>query len=183
MKKDKVIIYALGGIAAYYLIVKPILEKLNILKDAQERSVERDEQASLKKNKSIKVPTFNRGMSNASLETLANELYDSTDRFAYNYEIVMRSFAYFSRFTNSDALYFLRYFAQSKNITLYRWYVEKFVNTTNYKTVELYFPLLNKFMPNYKKMGYRYTPLDASFDTLADKCIGYVYTVAKIPKA
>ena len=159
------------------------MEKLNIVKDAQERSVDKDIEESLRKNKRITVPTFNRGFSNASLETLANELYDSTDKFNFQYEIVMRSFAYFSRFTNSDALYFLKYFAQSKNITLYRWYVQKFVNTSNFKTVELYFPLLNKYMANYKRMGYKYSPLDASFDTLADKCVGYVYTVAKIPKA
>jgi len=183
MKKDTVIIYTIGGIAAYFLVVKPILEKIGILKDAQERSVAKDEKQRLVQNKNIKVPVYNRSMSNASLETLANELYDSTDRFTYNYETLMKCFAYFSRFTNSDALYFIKYFAQSKDITLYKWYVEKFVNTTNFKTVELYFPVLNKYMANYKKMNYKYTPLDASFDTLADKCISYVYIVAKITKA
>lgn len=181
-EQDKLLTYAIVGFAGYYLVIKPILVKLNILPDAQEKLVQLQNQQSVNEQAALRVPKGNRTYSNAALESLVNELYDSTNSFAYDYPIVMRSFAYFAGFTNADALYFLKTFAKNTGITLYQWQREKFANSVNYKTVDLFPAQLNKYKQNYRRFGWTFNLFNASFDPLAESATSYVYVVAKIAK-
>lgn len=181
-QRDNVIFWAVAGFAGYYLVVKPVLVKLNILPDAAERARERADIEDARQQATMRVPVGNRSFNNVSLNSLVKELWDSADKFAYDYPVIMRSFAYFSRMTNADAIYFLKQFATQNGVTLYQWYRDKFANAYNYKTVDLFISQYNRYKSNYSKFGYRLNLLDASFDILAEKAISYVYIVAKITK-
>lgn len=182
-KKDQDLLIRIGLIiGGYFLIVRPILNMIGLNKTQQEKQVEQDVKDSKKEQENIKVEPGNRSFSDLSLNALAKELYDSADRFAYDYPIIMRSYAYFSGMRNRDALYFLKIFAQRNGMTLYQWYVEKFQNSTNFKSVFNYKSLLDKYEKNYKTLGYVANLNDESFDTLSEKAMSYVYKVANVKK-
>lgn len=184
MKKDTQDLLIRVGVivGAYFLIVKPLLETLNIIKTKQEKVESQDEINAQKEQANIKVPAGRRTYSDVSLNALAKEMYDSADKFAYDYPIIMRSYAYFSGFTNADALYFLQVFVKRNGLTLYQWYVDKFQNSTNFKSVYNYITELNKYEKNYAKFGYQKSLFNQSFDVLSEKAVGYVYAVAKVNK-
>lgn len=181
-QKDDLIFWAVAGVAGYFLVIRPVLEKLNVVPDAAERAMERAESEDVRQQSNIRVPVGSRSFNNASLESLVKEMYDAADKFNYDYPILMRSFAYFARMTNADALYFLKQFATFTGKTLYQWYREKFANTANFRTVDMYLPQYNRYKNNYARYGYKLSLLNASFDPLAEKAISYVYVVAKISK-
>ena len=122
-----------------------------------------------------------------SFESLAKELYDATDSLFFDYPVIMRSFAYFAGFSNSDAVYFLKYFASTFGETLYQWQRNKFKNTNNFFTVDAFPAQYEKYKKNYSKFGYQMSLWDriggASFDVLSEYAMSYVYIVAKITKS
>jgi hypothetical protein len=183
-KEDKDLLIKIGLIVGgYFLILRPILSSLGLNKTQQEKEEEKDRDDSKKEQENIKVGPGNRTYSDLSLNALAKELYDSANRFAYDYPIIMRSYAYFSGLRNADALYFLKIFAQRNGMTLYQWYVEKFQNSTNFKSVYMYKSLLDKYEKNYKTFGYVPSLFgDQSFDALSEKAVSYAYLVAGIKK-
>ena len=127
-------------------------------------------------------PSGARGFSDASLQSLAKELYDSTDSFRFNYPIILRSWAYYKRMTNADAQTFLKIFSNNFGITVYQWYVDKFKNTWNFERITFYPVKYPKYFEIFKLMGYKTSMLNFTFDKLAEICTGYLYNVAKVPK-
>ena len=183
--KDKQDILIKAGLflASYFLIIRPLLKNFGVFSTQQEKQEEQENQKAQQEQQNLPAIQTNRNFNDLSLNALAKELYDSADRFAYDYPIIMRSYAYFAGFRHTDAIYFLKVFAQRNGITLYRWYVEKFQNSTNFVSVYNHKNLLDKYEKNYKKFGY--TPSlfgDQSPDLLSEKAVSYVYLVASVKK-
>ena len=181
-KEDQNLLIRAGVIVGgYFLIIKPLLEKLNLLPTKQEQQVSATEQKDLNQQKELR-PIGLRNYDDRSLTSLAKELYDSTNSFQYNYRIILRSWAYFGNMRNADAQKFLSIFAKNNGLTLYQWYIDKFKNAWNFERITNYPFVYPNYFKVFKQMGYDHTLLNTSFDKLAEICVSWVYRIAKIPK-
>lgn len=168
--------------AGYFLVVRPILEKLNIVPDAQEQQSQQDTNRNLRTQQQLQVPAqAARTYQDQLLSSVAKLLYDSTDKIAYDYATVIKCLAYGSGMRNADALFFLKTFAQRNGQTLYQWYKDDFANASNFQTLDLYISTYNRYSKNYAAMGYRFNWAKLSFDDLAEAAVNHIYRVAKIP--
>ena len=181
-KQDQDLLIRVGVLAgAYFLVIKPLLEKLNLLPTKQEQQVSETEKKDLQQQQNLK-PSGLRRYDDRSLTSLAKELYDSTNTFNYDYRIVLRSFAYFKGMRNADAQKFLSIFAKNNGLTLYQWYIDKFKNALNFERITNYPLVYPQYFKIFALMGYKQTLLNTSFDKLAEIAVSYVYLVAKVPK-
>lgn len=180
---EKLLLYGGVAVAGYFFVIRPILEKINIVPDQQERFLQRSDAAAVNEQARLRVPNAGRTYSDVTLQGIARQLFDSTNKFSFDYELVLKNMAFFSGFRNADAIFFLKAFASLNATTLYQWQRAKFANTNNFRTVDMYPATYLRYRANFQRMGYVLNPFtNASFDIITDISVNYVYTVAKISK-
>lgn len=188
----------IGGIAylAYDSVIAPIFEFLGLKKDAQEKAQSQSDNKAIEAQKRARnsIPKgARRQYAEENLKSMARQLTQYSSGFSYNYAKLVNICAYFSGFTNADAVSFLSFFAEINNYTAYQWYLDKFENATNLNVLDVA-TAVNKYLANYKHMGYDprqaqrllltnpVTHVNKITDYTFDTAIAYLYKVAKIGK-
>lgn len=183
-------------VAIFFLVIKPILVKLNILNDkAEQQQSESDQQA---ENQQQQLGSYNsadnHSYTSAQLDQAAVQLRDATAHwYGYDWASLAAGLTWIPGMTGADARYFIGTFVKKNGQTLYRWYLDKFRNATIFK----YFTDNDilwetgwggtggkqpyDYRSYYAKMGITLeNASDFSWSEVVNKFISYAYQIAGI---
>jgi len=181
-----VIPVAVVGLGAAVLI--PLFQKLGLLDTAQDKAkAAAQSQAAKDQQAAAAAVTGQRGFSDSDLKSMTSQITDATNHTLYNYDKLVTLLAYWAGFYHADAVKFLGFFVDANAQTVYQWYLDKFVNSSNFSTTALW-SLINWGDPdsgnqdttaNFTNMG-----IDVRFflgaDEWASGCVKYLYKVSGI---
>lgn len=123
-------------IGAYFLVVKPLLESLNILPDKQERVQSESDQRAQNQQQQLGVysATDNHSYTPIVMDDLAVGLRNATANwYGYDWDTIAEHLAWLPGMTVADARYFLGTFVTKNGYTLYQWYQKEFVDAAIFK--------------------------------------------------
>lgn len=184
-RNDNTKILVIGGIVAvaYFGVLNPLLIKLGIKKDAQEKQQDASDKVAMTEQirKGEKPSKPAGGINDEVIKGLARSLTTYTNsNFDYDYLPIVKTLAYFAGFNNEQANRFLSVFAQINGYTLQQWWVDKFKDAFN---SPIYKPavdalIVRSYRNHYAKYGITFPPAH-TYDSIFGAAVEYLYKVAK----
>lgn len=183
----------------YFLVIKPILEALNLLPDPTERAQNESDKEAQDDQEKL-ADSFNaadgHSHTQAQLDAAAVALRNSTtDWWGYNWDSLSSALTWIPGMRAADARYFLGTFVKKNGQTLYRWYVNKFQDATILKAFDWDNVVWENawggtgghadfdYSAYFNKMGINEDNAnDFSWAEVVNKFISYVYSLAGITK-
>lgn len=176
-------ILPIGALGIGLYVVSAVLNKIGLGGPSKEEQVQAAASEKAKAEQiaaANAIPANSGNYSDNDLKSIAVQLAGTTSGTFFDYENLAKLMAYFAGFRYVDAVKFLGLFASLNGYTLYKWWMDKFSNSTNLNAGYL-FPEAEKYSANYKTIGlsnYDITEgLDA--DQFVRVAISYPYKVAK----
>lgn len=189
MGKNKIIIYVVAGclmLFGLYQFINPILEKLNLKDDKDERREEKNNEANNNKAKEqqSKLPPTNvpRKYNDFQLKDNVVTLNEGLEGWFYDYTQPLRSIRHWYAFSKSDCRRYLEIFVQTHDKTLYQWYLKKFANESNARSQSDYKKLFETYKKEYSAMGIEYGGNFSSIDKPFQLAMEFIYKRAEIAK-
>lgn len=192
----KIALYVGVPIGIFFLVVKPILESLGLLKDKKDRQQDASDQAAQDEQENLADyrGTDNHTYNQTTLDSIAVALRnDTTDWWGYEWIDLVKQLAYFTAFTAADAKYFLGTFVKKNGYTLWQWYFQEFEDALIFDKFDWGNVYWNPgwggtgaprdYRANYQKLGITESNANKfSWPQVVEKFVSYVYTVAGVAK-
>lgn len=174
-------------VAAFFLIVKPLLIKLGILKDPSEQAQDKSDQEAQQDQGTLNKwnPQENHTFSRDTLDSVAVALRDiTTSWYHYSFDLLPGQIAYLAGFTVADAKYFIGTFVEKNGETLWAWYKNKFQNSVILTPLSwglITWP--DDYSRNFEKVGANKEYVDGhGWSDVIGKFVNYVYKLAGVSK-
>lgn len=179
-------------VAAYFLVVAPLLKKLGLLPDAEDKAQSVSDAKAKEKQLAMKNWNANENhtYTQSFLDGLAVALRNDTGSWmGYQWADLSKQFSYLSALTTADARYLIGAFVEKNGLTMYRWYFEDFADAvilTEFDYGRIYWvpgwlgsgqPI--DYRANYERIGVNESNADyLSWRDVAVKWVTYVYQLA-----
>jgi hypothetical protein len=185
-------------VAIFFLIIKPILVALNLLPNKQEAHQQQSDSQAQNQQEQLGVynDSDNHTYTATVLDQVAVGLRDATSSwYGYDYDHLVYNLVFIPGMTAADGRYFLGTFVKKNGYTLYRWYLDKFVNAV----ILMHFDWDSVVWKNgwgstgsradfdwsyqFGKLGINENNArDFSWAQVVEKFVNYAYLVAGVPK-